>query len=436
VIDFVKATPACTLLFDDCADVIPEVANIAARAAEQEVDLEIAVTERAKRERGVRIDLASSGAKFIELNQLSRRDATAVEAIRRKNRRLGDKASSTPRQVVDWMLSAHKGDLFAASAALEGASGFTIRMDNELEEHSRDARLYDLVMLAAFTHSKGYPLPLRAASLCASMSPGEIGRIAAFDGPLGELLVIERRGLRLRHRVLAEHFVKRQTSTGILADIAKRIVIALAPLINIDAIVQRHYPFLIVRALLDEGSVRTTTKNIEESRQWYDDVQEYYKWNARFWDQRALLESGAGYHAPAYSYAKTSTSLDKHAFSYNTLGKVRFRAAIDRRTAENLETRWEWFVEGELALQSALEIAKSNGRANNEHPFETFFRYAVLMAKIVSGDQYKLALLNDMANRWKRDADSLGTKGVRIQEQTSVLYGSYIKAVLASQRTS
>lgn len=139
-----------------------------------------------------------------------------------------------------------------------------------------------------------------------------------------------------------------------------------------DSLDARHHAYLIVRSLLDEGSVWDTTREIEKSRQWYDDVQEYYGWNARFWDQRALLESRAGYHAPAYSYAKTSVSLDKHAFSYNTLGTVRIRAATDPRSNEPVDTRWEWFVEGEQALQTSFEVAKRNGRGNAEHPFETF----------------------------------------------------------------
>lgn len=54
------------------------------------------------------------------------------------------------------------------------------------------------------------------------------------------------------------------------------------------------------------------------------------------------------------------------------------------------------------------------------------------MAKVVSADKYRIELLNDMANRWKRDADSLGARGMKIQEQTRELYGAYIKAVLAS----
>ena len=68
----------------------------------------------------------------------------------------------------------------------------------------------------------------------------------------------------------------------------------------------------------------------QTARTWYESIREFYDWNGRYWDQRALLESKLGEHETARSYAERSIQVHPHSFGYNTLGTVLLRMAIQQ----------------------------------------------------------------------------------------------------------
>ena len=145
-------------------------------------------------------------------------------------------------------------------------------------------------------------------------------------------------------------------------EISLSLAKSLAPHVDEQSMRAGTVEYRIIRHLMDRATVLRLV-GPEKAREWYDQMREYYHWNGRYWDQRALLESGFGAHETARSYAERSIQVHNHSFGYNTLGTVLLRMAINRGNAESL-------IDGIKNLERARGFQNWGER---EHPFVTFF---------------------------------------------------------------
>jgi tetratricopeptide (TPR) repeat protein len=115
-----------------------------------------------------------------------------------------------------------------------------------------------------------------------------------------------------------------------------------------------------------------------KAREWYESLFEHYKWNARYWEQRALLESRLGHFPNARSYAEEAIRIQRHTFTLNTLGTILTKMAIEYLQPESRDA-YNTFLEGIKYLKEARDIREDQ----TIHPFSTFFSRTIIFVKSV-----------------------------------------------------
>lgn len=374
-LECVSRTPS-VLLFDDAADLSVGISALAAKARERNAKVAIVFAERSKRRKGV-VGAFSSGddVRYIDHSKLTPGDASKVIAKRRQARRLGSFASSTDAELRKLLINKHHGSLLSALSEIDIGNGFEHRLKELISSIEMDGGVGRLVRAVSQTHRWGYPLPLHFAAAVSGVSSDTIARNCSEDGRLSDLLFIERRGVRFRHRVLAEKVFDRTRNYDLMAEIARDLVVAISPIVNIEAIRSRSYAFRICKVLMERRSVYATLGgNVDKARAWYDSVEPHFGWNSRFWEQRALLELEAHSYSAAYSFARVAVDKERHAFPLTTFGTVCMIIA-GHKSQESVAEAFEIYREGEAALQNALSIGRSHPETLL-HPVSTFFSYA------------------------------------------------------------
>jgi hypothetical protein len=103
-------------------------------------------------------------------------------------------------------------------------------------------------------------------------------------------------------------------------DAYKRLALGLAHYVNRQAILMRTPEARLSRRLLDGDKMVRPLLN-ERAQELYAACQSAWAWNSRFWEQRALLTADFDLNT-ALHYAKHAVALQKHPFTYTTLGSI------------------------------------------------------------------------------------------------------------------
>ena len=244
-------------------------------------------------------------------------------------------------------------------ANLEGGLGFQARVKNNYRLVANDGirRLYAACSVA---YALGYPLPLGVSSKVAGRAAQELGEFLASDEQ--DILLVDSRGVRPPHRITATMVVDSVLSADERFNAMRSLMMALAPHIDVAALIDRTRPSRLLRRLMDQESVMRLI-GPDLGRELYEVIQESYDWNGRYWDQRALFESELGNHSQARSYAEHSLRTNYHPFALNTLGTVLGRIAVQSGDTNMLQE----------AIKH-LEYARDYRRWDaSEHPYVTFF---------------------------------------------------------------
>lgn len=399
---WLRAKPKCALFFDNAADHAGSIGVLLRRIHDSGLDASVVVAERAARSRAVISDLGEKeDIKIFEYGLIREEDVSAVVASRRKVARLGIGTSWSDREWKQHFLSRHRGDLFSALSEIEAGAGFYGRMDAEVQKLAARSNLAELQLLlaVAIVHRSGYSLPIRTAHQILASCGGSAGR-ELFSEDIRLLVELDRMGVRLRHRMLADRYIGKFSGVGDRNVVSLAIARSLGALLTPQSMGAKKYEYLVLRALMDQEHVQSLLESVAAARHWFAELENVFEWNGRYWDQRALLESSAGAHAAAYSYARKSVELHRHPFSLTTLGTVRCRAALETARTD-FGGAWELFAEGNAALMESEAMAASRGAAY-EHPFVKFFTTAIeLLEAIPSGDSRRNKL-NDMRAEWER----------------------------------
>ena len=253
-------------------------------------------------------------------------------------------------------------------------------------------QLKDLYVAACLCYRQSIPLPTGIGAQFAGVPARDL--LNLIERECNGILLLTRNGIRPSHRITASLVVS-TLPQAVRYEVSSSLAKSLAPHVDEQAMRAGTGEYRIIRHLMDQATVIRLVGH-EKARAWYDDIREFYNWNGRYWDQRALLESGFGEHETARSYAERSIQVHKHSFGYNTLGTVLLRMAINRGNAESL-------IDG----IKNLEIARGfQNWGEREHPFVTFFTSLLRFA-----DGWGINAVPHQARtawtQWFRDANSL-----------------------------
>lgn len=372
IVEYAKSTKVA-FIFDDCADFSSSLKSSINLAIENKHDLRIVATCDSHRVRAVRADVIGADRLECSLEPLVRIDFANIFSKRSSKGRLGTRSTLSISQAWKDFKSDYSGQLLEWLESLENAHSYRNAIVEMLANpNSLPHGLIELIVAAAAVHRFGYSLPFDLAD--SFLSKGKLEDVFDQDTAIGQIGYLDDRGLRLRSSAFSD-FVWGQIGRGEKHKISLIIVRALAPLVVPQTIARRTLPYLIMRALMDHDTIE---KDIGPSADaWYSSLESVCGWNARFWEQRALLASNKSQEILAYSYAKKAVALLEHdPFPHTTLGKICVRIGIDRKDSVGVERFWE----GVSELKISRELSTQNG-LEWEHPYITFFTYALRAMK-------------------------------------------------------
>lgn len=308
----------------------------------------------------------------------------------------------------EWALhfTRHQHDLYSSLASLEDAAGFIdrgIAVVGDIDPNLRTA-------FAGIGLFASVSLNAPVAAIAASSGVSMAGLVDACKpgGALWEWVVVDESSpgfVSLRHGYLGELMLRgetRKVHKVDLAEVTKNIMIFISDRVGAAGIRRKDFYYRAASQMMDLAFVqRVVGKN--EVDGWYEGLTEYYGWNARFWEQRALglpdtLDR-------AYSYAKRAVDKHKDAFTLNTLGTVLMRRTAHAHTIDSSRHRY-W-----KGATDALEESRRDGRGRFELPFLTFFGQTLKVrdAVPVLGPAWEEEMREAVVN-WAFEADRAGLR--------------------------
>lgn len=388
-------------IFDNFADFANDVGNLILESSKSNAKLIVIGTERDQRMQHILQGISADNLVMngLKTDHLTDDDITRLISKLESNNRLGKITRFSKSDKIGYFKKYAKRQLLVGMGELEGGKGFPQRIKSECDSISNEIfkQVYEI---SCFTYSLGYQLPLAIACAATGANAKDVINSIKNNGELSGVMVFDYVGLRPRHRVIASLLIENVLSKQDRYELTLLLAKTLSPYITIRTISQRTIPYRIVRRLMDEQLVYDWL-GTKTSREWYEALAVNYKWNARYWEQRALLEARLGQFPRARSYAEEAVRKQKHPFTLNTLGSILTRMAIDYHLPGSKES-YEMFVEGLKNLKEARDIRDDD----TIHSFTTFFTRTLAFAKLTYTE--KGNLINEKLtaewNSWMQQA--------------------------------
>ncbi|WP_156383633.1 SIR2 family protein [Pseudoxanthomonas sp. Root65] len=399
---------SAVLIFDEMADIGVAVSDLARKAQKRRLKIGVIFSDRSRRQKGLLPQFSDiSSLTWVDHSELTPADAIAVIEKRRAAKRLGSMGSWPTSEIRKVFINKHHGSLLSSLSDVDIGNGFDARLLELAKIIDGNDDLRHLVFAISQTHRWGYPLPLHFASAVSGIPSEVIVKYCLDDGVLSDILFVERRGIRFRHRILAERVFERNRNFDLMAAVARDLVAAISPVVNIQAIQAKSYAHRICKVLMERRSVYATLGgDIDKARDWYGSVEPFFGWNSRFWEQRALLELEAYNYSAAYSFSRAAVDKERHAFPLTTFGTTCLIIA-GHRGEYSLDEAFKFYKEGEAALQ----LAMVEGRFQPEtllKPVETFFLHAERLWPLLSQRPDMRRRVQDDWRQWLRHAEDVG----------------------------
>lgn len=397
LIEYLKYKPNTVLLFDDCADHSGAFRTICDLLEGQSLKIRIIATCEPNRRRAVLADMLKGDVNELSLDPLSKSDFRAIYEKRKEKGRLGRCSGLPVNDAYKEFKSSYGSKLLEWLESLENASQYREAIESAFKGSSNgDHIIRNILCLVSAVHRFGYSLPFFIVD--PFLKNGFLEGLLSEDGLLSLVAHTDGNGLRLRSKVFSEYVWNRLSD-----DERFRWLLALAnelaPLVVPATISKRTLPYLILKNIMHWDSLKKDL-GAKRAEEWYGQIEKTFSWNARFWEQRALLASDMSLESKAYSYAKKAISLHgSDAFPHTTLGKICLKIGVTRKDSVGVERFWE----GVDSLFRSREFALSSG-IEWEHPYVTFFTYALRAKNLVSfdGEEYRL---NQVWSEWMRAAE-------------------------------
>jgi hypothetical protein len=376
---WLNGSPNTLLLFDGLADHAEDLAEVLARGAKTNTTVRILGTERERRIRTILNNIAPEFLQYEGRRKMRVLSPTDIESLLTKLRsrtRLGRITRRSREEQFAHFANGANRQLFVGMSRLESGPGFMHRFRAEVTSGALQLPHKAAVALSAITYYFGYPLPVSIASAAVGLpTPALLDAITT--GALQELVVVKPNGLQLRHRHFASMMVEEILSVEEKYEFSQLLAKNLAPHVDFAAIERRSLGHKIVKNLFDHRNVRIWAGG--RAGRWYAELEELYGWNARFWEQRALLLVRRGNLAEARSYAEKAVSIHKDVFTLTTLGNVALRQMV-----ASLENGEPALIEDYWAAVDLLREARNDRQTADDHSFSVFFAQSIKVASLLA----------------------------------------------------
>ncbi len=151
-----------------------------------------------------------------------------------------------------------------------------------------------------------------------------------------------------------------------LLDITAQLANGLAPFVTRHTIKQRTAEARLAGRLFDaDGVMPEVLKDRYDT--FYELTNERWKWNSRYWEQRALWV-GARNRPLSIQHARHAVAIERHPFPMTTLAKVLF-SALSETTIPKLE----YFSEALDLMEETLRIESSWDRGQSRQAYWVLF---------------------------------------------------------------
>lgn len=368
----------CILLFDGLSDFSRDIEKLAKKCKNSRNNLLIVSTERESRLSRVYESISPDfliESKEYRMGELSNLDIDRLINKLNNQRRLGKLTSVSDDARRKYFRKESKRQLLAGMWELERGKGFQFRLVNELKSIKNDL-LRVVYELTCMSYLFSYPLPRGIVCVASGVSPLDLTKELAPSGQLFGIVREEVTGLRPHHRVVAK-LILEELDKKSLFQISQALAKALSPYITAHTMRQGTITYRIAKEIQDVELVKRWV-GIEYLREWYEHLIQEYGWNARFWEQRALAEAELHSFPKARSFAEQAVKLRKDAFTTNTLATILLRMSLDYFEPGS-ELSKEYFWEGIKNLRESRNL----GERKFEHPYITFFTYALYFVREV-----------------------------------------------------
>ena len=395
IVEYARTANKLLLVFDDAADYSQSFRFLSVEAMRLGVQLRVVVTCESQRARAVIADIHAGRYEHYKTEPIQRQDFNAIFEWRKQKGRVGSYTAVETFDAWKQFKSDYNGRLLEWLESLENANDFRDAITDIFSKSvGQSGAIKKLLCATATVHRFGYSLPFFVAD--AFKGSESLDALTVQPGAVGQLAYLDDRGIRLRSSVFSL-FVWNKLSKNEKFDFSLSIAKRLAPLLTPLSVSRRTQPYLLLRALMDWETVRHDLR--DQAGNWYAALEPVCGWNARFWEQRALLASDQNDELRAFSYAKKAIDLHgRDAFPYTTLGKVCMKIAVTRTDSVAVERFWE----GVQALSTSKDLAIQSGLVW-EHPYITFFSYALRVSKLPQFKSEKTLLMQAWVE-WMRDA--------------------------------
>jgi hypothetical protein len=283
IIWWIRRSPKTVLYIEGIADFSTDIGTLIERCVTEGLLLRIIAVERDSRMREVRRSLQGDTVyEWRTSSRLNRNEIDRLIAVLKRRARLGVITGLPKRAQHAYFSSEHRSELFSSLSDLESGEGFLDRIHRRLVDvGTGDART--VVHLTAIVSSIGYGLPFGIAMSAAEISPTGLTRIIAEDS-FADIVEVRRSRLYPRHRVFGSLLIEREFSREENFSATSSLARHLAPHISPAAIASKTLEYRLVRQILD-WELLARWLGQEQLLQWYEEIQELYDWNARYWER-------------------------------------------------------------------------------------------------------------------------------------------------------
>ena len=363
-------------IFDGMADYSDELGKLALDCSVSKDTLVTIGTERTQRMQnilqGINAEFLMAGSPLLT-DILTDTDITRIIDKLMSQKRIGILTRESYTEKKKYFTKFANRQLFVAMSNLEGGKGFSGRIKSEYANIQNNIHK-SIYKLSCITYSLGYRLPLAIACTATGANPADI-LSNINNGELAGVMTCDTIGLKPRHRTIASLIVETVMNSQDRYEMTMLLTKTLSPYISPRTISQRTYAYKIVRRLMDQELISDWIGR-GKAREWYEAIEQLYKWNARFWEQRALLEANLGHFPVARSFAEEAIKIKNDTFTLNTLGTILTRMALEFYAPDSKEAH-DIFWEGLKHLREARDIRDDK----NIHPYSVFFSRVYFYAK-------------------------------------------------------
>lgn len=392
---WIEQNPRSVFVIDDAADFAVELSGLLRECKSDICKPRMVLASRDARSLHIINTLNFRSIKQFRLpDNASAGEIERLISLLEDERRLGilRNTSSSERRKY---FSDSRSSLFSVMADLEFGRGFESRILGEYDTYKDKGAPFNILGVAALSAYLGHDVPKEVMGSASNVSVLEIEKL--LDEDLGDIVKKDSESIGLRHRYMGSLLIANEFTIEQKYELARSLAMVISPHYSRDSIRPNTVYHRIARSLMTRDTLLDMfDKDNLRVLRWYEDVQDHFDWNARFWEQRALVAVEINDFERALSWAYEALSRYRDPFTLHTVGVVLMKRALSDLGSG--EAVWDAYELAEQFLRDARSREYSP-----EYPYQTFFEHTLQLAKGYGRmSEEKVNWLDTLWSEWYR----------------------------------